>query len=399
MLRDLSFQSLFMGLLTAFVGFASSFAVILHGLSAVGATEAEAASGLMALSVSMGILAILLSVWTRLPISIAWSTPGAALIASSGAIAGGFPAAAGGFALCGVMIVIAGLWRPLGRLVARIPAPLANAMLAGVLLSLCFAPVKAVGADPALGLPIVLAWAIAGTFNRLLAVPAALLAFTLVILFGIDIPPGTMDRVVATLVPQPVFVMPVFTLAGLVSIALPLFVVTMASQNIPGIAVLKVHGYAPEPGPLFAGTGIFSLFAVPFGGHAVNLAAITAAMCAGPDSHADPARRYWSAIIAGIFYIVFGLLAATVTLLVGLAPPVLIQAVAGLALIGAFAASASAAFKDAESRDGAAITFLVTASGVSFAGISGAFWGIVAGGLMLFLAHVRSGRGTSSRPN
>ncbi|TCQ10249.1 benzoate membrane transport protein [Rhizobium sp. PP-F2F-G36] len=399
MLRDISLQSLFMGLLTAFVGFASSFAVILHGLSAVGATEAEAASGLMALSVSMGILAILLSAWTRLPISIAWSTPGAALIASSGAIAGGFPAAAGGFVLCGVMIVIAGLWRPLGRLVAMIPAPLANAMLAGVLLSLCFAPVKAVGADPALGLPIVLAWAIAGTFNRLLAVPAALLAFTLVIIFGIDIPPGTMDRVVATLVPQPVFVMPVFTLAGLVSIALPLFVVTMASQNIPGIAVLKVHGYAPEPGPLFAATGVFSLFAVPFGGHAVNLAAITAAMCAGPDSHADPARRYWSAIIAGVFYIVFGLLAATVTLLVGLAPPVLIQAVAGLALIGAFAVSASAAFKDAESRDGAAITFLVTASGVSFAGISGAFWGIVAGGLMLFLAHVRSGRSKSSRPS
>jgi benzoate membrane transport protein len=392
MLRDISPQSLFMGLLTAFVGFASSFAVILHGLSAVGATEAEAASGLMALSVSMGICAIILSVATRLPISIAWSTPGAALLASSGAIAGGYPAAAGGFVLCSIMIVLAGLWRPLGRLVATIPAPLANAMLAGVLLSLCFAPVQAVGANAALGLPIVLAWVVVGSINRLLAVPAALLAFALVVMLGVDIPPGLPDRIAQTLVPQPHFVMPVFTIAGFVSIALPLFVVTMASQNIPGIAVLKVHGYAPQPGPLFATTGVFSLLSVPFGGHAVNLAAITASMCAGPDAHADPKRRYWSAIIAGIGYIVFGLLAATFTLLVGLAPPILIQAVAGLALIGAFATSAQAAFHAPESRDGAAITFLVTASGISFGGISGAFWGIIAGSLVLLLGHIQRKR-------
>jgi benzoate membrane transport protein len=389
MLREISIQSLIMGLLVAFVGFASSFAVIIHGLTAVGATEAQAASGLMALSVSMGVCAILLSVWTRLPVSIAWSTPGAALLASSGAVAGGYAAAAGGFILCAIMIMLAGLWRPLGRFVSLIPAPLANAMLAGVLLSLCFAPVKAVGADPALALPIVLAWAIAGRFNRLLAVPAALLAFALVVVFGIGIPQGSLDRIAATLVPRPELVMPAFTLQGLVSIALPLFVVTMASQNIPGIAVLRVHGYAPQPGPLFAATGLFSLFAVPFGGHTVNLAAITAAMCAGPDSHVDPDRRYWTAIIAGIVYIVFGLLAATVTLLVGFAPPVLIQAVAGLALIGAFATSAAAAFKDVESRNGAAITFLVTASGISFAGVSGAFWGLLAGGLMLLLEKSR----------
>ena len=388
MARDFSLQALFMGLLTAFVGFASSFAVVLHGLTGVGATEAQAASGLMALSIAMGLCAIVLSVTTRLPVSIAWSTPGAALLASSGTVPGGFNVAVGGFLICGALIVIAGLWKPLGRMVAAIPAALANAMLAGVLIGLCFAPVKAVAFNPLLGLPIVLAWVAVGAINRLFAVPAALLAFVLVLAFGIDIPDGAFARMADTLVPHAEWVMPSFTLAGIVSIALPLFVVTMASQNIPGIAVLKVNGYEPNPGPLFATTGLFSILSAPFGGHAVNLAAITAAMCAGEDAHHNPARRYWAAIIAGIGYIVFGLLASTVTAFVSLAPKILIEAVAGLALVGAFAGSAMAAFKEAESREAAAVTFLVTASGVGFAGISGAFWGLVTGGLMLALAHL-----------
>jgi benzoate membrane transport protein len=388
MFRDFSLQSLFMGLLTAFVGFASSFAVVLHGLTGVGATEAQAASGLMALSVSMGLCAIVLSLSTRLPVSIAWSTPGAALLASSGAVAGGFNTAVGGFLICGALIVVAGLWKPLGRAVAAIPAALANAMLAGVLIGLCFAPVKAIAFNPLLGLPIVAAWVVVGSINRLFAVPAALLAFVLVLAFGVDMPADAMARLSATLVPHIEWVTPAFTVAGLVSIALPLFIVTMASQNIPGIAVLKVNGYEPQPGPLFATTGLFSILSAPFGGHAVNLAAITAAMCAGEDAHHDPARRYWSAIVAGAGYIVFGLLAATVTAFVSLAPPILIQAVAGLALISAFAGSAMAAFKEADGREAAAVTFLVTASGVSFAGVSGAFWGLMAGGLMLALARI-----------
>ncbi|WP_075289730.1 benzoate/H(+) symporter BenE family transporter [Pararhizobium arenae] len=388
MLRDFSLQALFMGLLTAFVGFASSFAVVLHGLTGVGATEAQAASGLMALSISMGVCAIVLSVATRLPVSIAWSTPGAALLSSSGAVAGGFNTAVGSFLICGALIVIAGLWKPLGRMVAAIPAALANAMLAGVLIGLCFAPVKAVAFNPLLGLPIVLAWVAVGAVNRLLAVPAALLAFALVLAFGIDMPADVFTRLTATLVPQAEWVTPAFSFAGLVSIALPLFVVTMASQNIPGIAVLKVNGYEPNPGPLFATTGLFSILSAPFGGHAVNLAAITAAMCAGEDAHRDPARRYWAAIVAGLGYVIFGLLAATVTAFVSLAPKILIEAVAGLALVAAFSGSAMAAFKEPNSREAAAVTFLVTASGVSFAGISGAFWGLAAGGLMLALARM-----------
>ncbi|WP_133705203.1 benzoate/H(+) symporter BenE family transporter [Rhizobium sp. BK313] len=387
MLKDFSVQSLFMGCLTAFVGFASSFAVVLHGLQAVGATDAQAASGLTALSISMGLCAILLSVATKLPVSIAWSTPGAALLASAGAIDGGFPAAVGAFCVCAVLIVIAGLFRPLGRAVAAIPAPLANAMLAGVLLGLCFAPVKAIAFNPLLGLPIIIAWIVVGAFKRLWAVPAALAAFALVLALGVKVPDGALASLEHSLMPSVELVRPAFTVAGLVSIALPLFIVTMASQNIPGIAVLKVHHYDPKPGPLFAVTGLFSVFSAPFGGHAVNLAAITAAMCAGQDAHADPQRRYWAAIVAGVVYIVLGLLAGAVTAFVALAPPILIEAVAGLALVGALSNSAMNAFQKAESREAAAITFLVTASGVSFAGISGAFWGLIAGGLMMALSH------------
>ncbi|EJT04325.1 benzoate/H(+) symporter BenE family transporter [Rhizobium sp. CCGE 510] len=390
MLKDFSVQALFMGLLTAFVGSASSFAVVLHGLEAVGATDAQAASGLMALSISMGVCAIVLCAVTRLPISIAWSTPGAALLASTGAIEGGFNAAVGAFLICAALIVVAGLFKPLGRAVAAIPAPLANAMLSGVLIGLCFAPVKAIGFNPLLGLPIVVAWIVVGAFKRLGAVPAALAAFVLVLVFGVDIPDGALSSLERSLVPTAAIVWPVFNVAGLVSIALPLFIVTMASQNIPGIAVLKVNHYDPKPGPLFAVTGFFSLLSAPFGGHAVNLAAITAAMCAGQDAHSDPKRRYWAALIAGVGYVILGLLAGAVTAFVALAPPVLIQAVAGLALVGAFSSSAMSAFQAPESREAAAITFLVTASGVSFGGISGAFWGLIAGGLMLALARLVS---------
>ena len=385
MLKDFSLQSLFMGCLTAFVGFASSFAVIIQGLKGVGATDLEAGSGLMALSVSMGVCAIVLSLATRLPISIAWSTPGGALLATTGAVVGGFPAAVGAFIVCALLIVIAGLFKPLGRAVAAIPAPLANAMLSGVIIGLCFAPVKAISADLWLGLPIVVAWVVIGSFKRLFAVPAALVAFVLVLVFGVDIPPDAFAALSKSLAPPVEFVLPVFNWQALVSIALPLFIVTMASQNIPGIAVLKVNRYEPDPGPLFAATGLFSLFSAPFGGHAVNLAAITAAMCAGEDAHPDPQRRYWAAVIGGLGYVIFGLLAGVVTAFVALAPPILIQAVAGLALIGAFSGSAVAAFQAPETREAAALTFLITASGVSFGGISGAFWGLLAGGAMLAL--------------
>ncbi|MFM2281839.1 MAG: benzoate transporter BenE [Pseudomonadota bacterium] len=391
MFKDFSIQSLIMGLLVAFVGFAGSFAVVLQGLHGVGATDAEAASGLMALSIAMGVCGLLLSVWKKMPISVAWSTPGGAFLASSGVPEGGFAVAVGAFLVCSLLIVVAGLFKPLSKAVANIPPALANAMLAGVLVGLCFAPVKAVAFNPVWGLAIVVAYFAAGAVNRLAATPAALGAFVLVILFGVQIPDGAMVEVAARAVPHPVWVMPSFSLATVISIAVPLFIITMASQNITGIAVLKVNGYTPNPGPVFTITGLFSLLSAPFGGHGVNLAAITAAMCAGEDAHADPARRYWAAIVAGIAYVVLGLFAGGVTAFVALAPKILIEAVAGLALIGAFSGSLLGAFREAETREAAAVTFIVAASGMSFAGVSGAFWGLLAGGAVMAVARLAEG--------
>nr|WP_306268529.1 benzoate/H(+) symporter BenE family transporter [Pararhizobium sp. IMCC3301] len=385
MLKDFSLQAFFMGWLVAFVGFASSFAVILQGLNAVGATQQQAASGLMALSISMGICGIILSVWTKMPVSAAWSTPGAALLATAAVPEGGFATAVGAFLIAGVLLAFAGIWKPLGRAVQAIPAPLANAMLAGILIGLCFAPFKAVAFDPLLGLPILIAWLIGGRIHRFLAVPAALAAFFVVLLFAVDLPDNMRSELGEALVPAWIFIWPNFKLSALIGIAIPLFIVTMASQNIPGAAVLSVHGYKPQPGPLFAVSGVFSFLSAPFGGHAVNLAAITAAMCASEDAHPDPARRYWSAITAGAVYIFFGLLAGVATSFISLAPGILIEAVAGLALIGAFSASALAAFQQGETRQAAAVTFLTTASGISLLGISGAFWGLLAGIAVLAL--------------
>lgn len=387
MTTGLTPQAAAAGLLAAFVGFASSFAVVLKGLTTVGANPAEAASGLMALSIAMGLCAIVLSLRTRMPISVAWSTPGAALLATSAAVEGGFPVAVGAFLVTGALIVIAGLWRPLGRAVAAIPAPLANAMLAGVLLGLCLAPVKAVAQMPIVGLAIVGVWAVVWKFKRLYAVPAAVLVMIASVALTTTISTATLP----SLWPAPVLVMPTLSLAAVIGIALPLFIVTMASQNIPGMAVLHANGYRPEPGPLFWRTGVFTLLAAPFGGHAVNLAALSAALCAGPDAHPDPSRRYWAAIVGGFFYIVFGLLAGAASAFIGATSPILIEAVAGLALIGAFANALTNALAEARDREAAAITFLVTASGLTLFGVSGAFWGLLAGGIMLALTRWRAG--------
>lgn len=385
MLRDLTLQSVFIGLLAAFVGFASSFAVILQGLRGVGATEAQATSGLMVAALAMGICGIVLSLRTRMPVSVAWTTPGAALLAISGAVAGGYSDAIGAFLICGALITLCGLWRPFGRAVEAIPGSLANAMLAGILLTLCLAPIKAIAFDPLLGLPILLSWIIASRVNRLLGVPCALIAFALVVVVGVDFPPDWQAGLTASLVPQAVFTMPTFSLSALLSIALPLFIVTMASQNVPGIAVLKANGYAPSTRFSLSMTGLFSMLGAPFGNPATNLAAITAAMLSGEEADRDRNKRYMGAVVGGIGYCLFGLFAGVTTAFVSLAPSILIEAVAGLALISAFTAAALNAFKVEAERPAAAIAFLSAASGVSILGVSGAFWGLLAGGLMLAL--------------
>jgi benzoate membrane transport protein len=375
-------QTIAAGVVTALVGFASSFAVVLKGLTGVGATDAQAASGLMALSIAMGIAGIVLSFASRMPVSAAWSTPGAALLAATGAASGGFPAAVGAFLVVGVLLVAAGLFRPFARLVAAIPGPLANAMLAGVLFGLCLKPIAALIEAPIAATLIVLAWLIASRWKRVYATPIAALVAGVVIVAsgraaGFDL---------ATITPRPEFVAPVFSFEAIAGIAAPLFIVTMASQNLPGLAVLGAYGYRPDPGRMVWTTGAFSLAAAPFGGHAVNLSAITAALCASPDASPDPARRWIAAATAGATYVVFGLLAGAVTAFASGAP-ILVEAVAGLALLNPFGSALHNALADSQEREAALVTFLVTASGVTIYGVGGAFWGLLAGGMVLILTR------------
>ena len=386
----LSRQAVAIGIVTALVGYGSSVTVVVDGLVAMGATTGQAASGLLALGVTMCVTAVFLSLFTRMPISIAWSTPGAALLATTGPVAGGFAAAEGACVVVGLFVIIVGLWKPIGRLVASIPAPLANAMLGGILLNLCLAPFRALASIPLLAFPVVLTWLLVGRFARLYAVPAAAAAMVTLALLGLDVGgAGPHSLVMDHLWPRFVLTPPTFSWGALVGLALPLFVVTMASQNVPGLAVLATYGFRPAPRPIFLATGIASLLSAPLGALSVNLAAITAALCAGPDADPLPERRYVAAITAGIGYLALGLLSAAAAALVATAPPLLIEAVAGLALLGAFGASVSAALKDEGDRTAALVTFLLSASGLSFFGIGSAFWGLVGGLVVLGLARLR----------
>jgi benzoate membrane transport protein len=290
----------------------------------------------------------------------------------------------GAFLVAGGLMVVAGLWKPFGRAVAAIPPSLANAMLAGVLLELCLAPVRAVAAMPLLALPIVVVWALGWRFARLYAVPLAVLVTAVMVALATPLPPGLL----AAAWPQPVLVMPAFSADALVGIALPLFVVTMASQNVPGLAVLNANGYRPAPGPLFLQTGLVSLVTAPFGGHMVNLAAITAALCAGPEAGPDTSRRWIAAFTGGLGYVALGLVASLAAAFVAASPPLLIQAVAGLALLGSLAGALTGALAREDERLPAVLTFVTTASGVSFFGIGPAFWGLLAGGALLALARL-----------
>jgi benzoate membrane transport protein len=363
------------GVVTALVGFTSAFAVVLGGLRAVGASPAQAASGLLAVTLAMGAASVLLAWRTRLPITVAWSTPGAALLATTGTAAGGWPQAVAGFVLCGVLLAVVGLWRPLERAVRRIPVPLASAMLAGVLVDLCLQPVLAVADRPLLVGPVVLVWLVLLRLAPRWATPAAIgLAVALAVAS-----PDVRGLAAADLVPSLTWTTPALSWSAVVSVALPLFVVTMASQNIPGVAVLAGFGYTAPLRPVMLVTGIGTVLAAPFGGHAINLAAISAALAAGPEAGPDPRRRWRAAVVAGLGYLVLGVGSAAVAAVALAAPAGLIAAAAGLALVGTLASSLGTAFGEPGLREAAAVTFLVTVSGVSVGGISAAFWGLLAG--------------------
>jgi benzoate membrane transport protein len=379
-------QPISAGVLAAIVGFASTFAVVLQGLRAAGATPAQAASGLLALCLMQGVLGISLSLRWRQPISIVWSTSGVALLIGTGAPAGGFPVAVGAFIVAGALVVAAGAWGRFARVVTAMPISLASAMLAGILMELCVAPVRAVAALPTLALPIVLAWALAWQFARAYAVPIAVLVTAIMVGFATHIPTETL----ANSLPRPEFVAPVFRLLPMISIGVPIFIVTMASQNLPGLAVLRGNGYHVRVGPIFMLTGVGSMLAALFGSHAVNLSAITASLCAGPDAHPDPAKRYIASVVSAITYIVLGLCAGFAASFVAASPPLLIEAVAGLALLNSLGGALVSALGNEKERIPALITFVVTASGASFFGIGAAFWGLLAGGALLASGSLRS---------
>ncbi|OXI34765.1 benzoate transporter [Burkholderia sp. AU16741] len=373
--RGFSARAAGAGALASFVGFASTFTLIVNALTNVGATRAQAASGLMAVSIVMGLAGIVLSYRTRMPVSAAWSTPGAALLLGLGAVKGGYPAAVGALVLTGVLLTLAGLWKPLGRAISRIPLPIANAMLAGIILNLCVAPIHALEQYPLYVAPILLVWVVIMRVRKILAVPCAAVATLIVIAFI-----AKTGGVGATgMLPHLALVGPAFSASTMVSVAVPLFIVTMASQNIPGVAVLNVNGYRPEASRLFTATGLCSLLAAPFGGPPIGLAAVTAALCAGEEAGPDESRRYWAGIVCGAAYIVYGFAASAATLFIAVAPPIIIEAVAGLALMNALGGALLNAFTEKDAREAAILTFLVTMASHAFLGIGGAFWGLLTG--------------------
>ena len=388
-----SLQPVLAGVVASLVGFASTFAIVLSGLRGVGATAGQAASGLLAVCVLMGLTTIVLSVRTRMPILLAWSTPGAALLASTGVPDGGYPAAVGAFLACGGLLALTGLWSALGRAIARVPVPIASAMLAGVLLPLCLAPVRVAVDIPLAAGAVIVTWALLGVLARPWAIPGALGVAVAVVLVSEPLRAGPTGAL-----PVLTGVVPAFSPTALLSLGVSLFVVTMASQNVPGMGVLAANGFRPSLRPVLLATGGSTVLGAAFGAFAINLAAITAALTSGPDAHPDPARRWIAAVASGATYLVLGLGAGLATALVASAPAGLVEAVAGLALLGALGAALTAALDAPEHREPAVVTFVVVASGITAVGVSAAFWGLMAGLAVLGLQRTRRpGPAVSSR--
>lgn len=382
------------GIVCAIVAFTATFAVVIGGLEAVGASAAQAASGLLAVSVVMGACGVFLSWRYRMPLTAAWSTPGAALLMSVGAVAGGWPAAIGAFIATGLAIVATGLWPGLAKLVQRIPAPIAQAMLAGILLPLCMAPVGALIDSPIKVAPVLITWLLLTKLRPSWAMPAALIVAFVVIALSLR-GEGT-ALLGAGLLPTIEFTVPTVTLQALTGIALPLYIVTMASQNIPASAVMQGFGYTAPWQPSLIVTGIGSAIAAPFGSHSLNLAALSAAMIAGPE--AGPHHRRWiGGVSAGFSYIVLGVMSAGLVTVVLAAPAGVIQAIAGVALIGAFVSSTTAAMSDPGMRLPAGVTLVVAGSGVSAGGMSSAFWALAVGVLMAWLFSLGRGRNRATQ--
>jgi len=382
--RDLSLSAVVAGFVAVLVGFTSSVVIVFAAAQALGATPAQTTSWIWALGLGMGISSIGLSLWSRQPVLTAWSTPGAALIAGTSGVAMG--EAVGAFVACGLLIALAGVTRAFERVMDRIPQAIAAALLAGVLARFGLDAVGAVKTAPWLVCSMAAAFLLGRRAWPRYAVPGVLLVG-----IGIAAAQGRMDtRAIAWGLAQPVWTTPEFSLGALVGVALPLFVVTMASQNLPGVAAQRAAGYDTPVSPAITVTGAAGVLLAPFGGYAFNLAAITAAICMGREAHPDPTRRYVASCAAGVFYIALGLVGGAVVGLLDAFPRELVLAVAGLALLGTIAGGLAVALKDEAHRDAAGLTFLVTLSGITLGGIGAAFWGVLAGSVALMVQHYRS---------
>jgi benzoate membrane transport protein len=381
--REVSVSAVVAGFVAVLVGYTSSVAIVFQAAQALGATTAQTVSWMWALGLAMGISCIGLSLHYRLPVLTAWCTPGAALLAATQGVS--LPEATGAFVVCALLIIASGATGWFERVMDKLPMAVAAALLAGVLARFGLDAAGAVATAPLLVGVMVLTFLVGRRFVPRYAVPLTLLAGIVVAAAQ-----GTMDwQRLGGAWAAPVWTTPAFSLQALVGLALPLFIVTMASQNLPGVAAQRAAGYDTPVSPPLVATGLTGVLLAPFGGYAFNLAAITAAICMGREAGDDPARRYTAAVAAGLFYGLAGLAGGAVVGLLQAFPRELVLAVAGLALLGTIASGLVTALKDEPHRDAAALTFLVTLSGVSMLGIGAAFWGVLAGTIALLVQQWR----------
>ena len=394
--KDLSWSTFTAGFVAVLVGFTSSIAIVFQAAQAFGATQEMLASWVWAISIGMGLTTAIPSLMIRKPVMVAWSTPGAAVLASAG-LAGGFTMgqAVGAFMASAALIVLIGASGWFEALTKRIPLSIASALLAGVLARFGLAGFAAAQTALPLVLLMLLTYLLGKRFMPLYAVPMTLL-FAILFVAGQG---GFSDVAIPTGLTWPVYVAPEFSWSAMVSLALPLFVVTMASQNMPGVAAIKACGFGDERANggdaglpisrILTMTGVATLVFAPFGAFSLNLSAITAAMCMGPQSHPDKARRYTAAVCCGLIYIALGLFGATIMAMLSAFPQALVVAIAGLALMATIGNGLASALHKESDREAAMVTFLITLSGVVIGGVGSAFWGLLAGSLALAVQHYR----------
>jgi len=383
-LSDLSVSTLVAGLIALLTGYTSSLVLMIQAGQAAHLTEPQISSWIWALSIGMGVTTLGLSLALRVPIVVAWSTPGAALLIAS---LPGVPyaEAIGAFLMAALLMTAAGLTGWFDRLMKALPASIASALLAGILFRISVDVFVQAQYQTVLLLAMFAAYLVGRRWWPRYAVPGVLAV-------GVALA-GAMGQLhfeqLHFAVALPVWTTPAFSPGAFVSIAVPLFIVALASQNIPGLAVLRADGYRVPASPLIAVTGIASAILAPFGSHGINLAAITAAICTGPQADADPRRRYMAAVVCGVGYLVMGVMAASIAALFAAFPKALVVAVAAFALLGSIANGLTVAMQTPAERESALLTFMITASGMTLAGVGSAFWGVVGGMLALLVLRPR----------